>query len=200
MNREHRQAPYDFNLICNIIPEGSRVLDLGCGDGSLLQKLRVERSAFIQGIDIDPSMIRLCVEKRVPVVEGNINTVLRDLADSSFDVVILSQTLQVLKNPDHVLEEMLRAGKKAIVSIPNFGYWPNRFQLFFQGRMPVTKELPYEWYNTPNIHFCTIKDFRSFVKKQGWKISAEYFLAGGRQVRPLLPNLFASHLIALIEK
>ncbi len=200
MNREHRQAPYDFNLISSIIAEGSRVLDLGCGDGTLLQKLREERSAFIQGIDIDPLMIRRCVEKRVPVVEGNLNTILGELADSSFDVVILSQTLQVLKNPDHVLKEMLRVGKQAIVSIPNFGYWVNRFQLFFGGRMPVTKDLPYEWYNTPNIHFCTIKDFRAFVKNQGWKLRSEYFLAGGRLVRTPLPNLLASHLIAVLEK
>lgn len=197
--REHRKAPYDFNLISRLIPVGSRVLDLGCGDGTLLQKLRAERQAFIQGIDIDPSMILLCVQKRVPVVQGNLDHILPELVTASFDVVILSQTLQVVKKPDVVLEQMLRVGRKAIVSIPNFGYWVNRCQLFFQGRMPVTKDLPYQWYDTPNIHFCTIRDFRRFVRDRGWKIEAEYYLTHGRPARPVLPNLFATDLIALLK-
>jgi methionine biosynthesis protein MetW len=200
MSREHKQAPYDFNLIAELVPVGSRVLDLGCGDGTLLEKLYLERRAFIQGIDIDPVMIQRCVEKGVPVVQGNLDWVLQDFNDSSFDVVILSQTLQVVKKPDFVLQHMLRVGKKAIVSIPNFGYWVNRFQLFFLGQMPVTKDLPYAWYNTPNIHFCTIKDFRHFIKNQGWKLNAEYFLRSGKLTKMPMPNLFATDLIAIIEK
>lgn len=194
------RTPYDHNLIASLVPEGCRVLDLGCGNGSLLQRLREDRGAFVQGVDIDPQMILECVRRGIPVCYGTIEQILPFLEDDSYDVVILSQTLQVLKRPDQVLTQMLRVGKRAIVSIPNFGYWYNRFQILFGGRMPVNRQLPYQWYDTPNIHFCTIKDLTRLIAQKGWRVERKFFLTGSRRYKGLWPNLFATEAVFLLSR
>ncbi len=185
-------------MITSLVPPSSKVLDLGCGDGALLLKLKTQKKAFVQGIDIDPEMIRACVGKGIPVIQDNMNTALTQFTDASFDFVILSQTLQVVKRPDEVIRQMLRVGRKAIVSLPNFGHWLTRFQLFFHGAMPVNKNLPYEWYNSPNNHFCTLKDFHRLCRENSWNILQEFYLANGKPVRTFWPNIFAAEMVSLI--
>ena len=170
--------------------EGSTVLDLGCGDGELLSRLIEEKNVRAQGIELSDEAIHRCVARGLSVFQEDIDSGLAAYGDKSFDYVILNQKFQQVKKPDFVLREALRVGKKVIVGFPNFCYITDRFQLFFKGRVPVTPSLPYEWYDTPNLHFLSISDFREYCKKRGFRIEKSVFFSANRRVR-LMPNLFA---------
>ena len=149
----------EFKIIADLLPENSRVLDVGCGDGTLMNYLSKEKNIDVRGLELDEKNVETCISKGLSVIEGDAETELNQFPDKSFDYVVLSQTLQAFYNPVTVLDHLLRIGKASIVSIPNFGYWKVRADLLFFGRMPKTNSLPYKWYNTPNLHMCTIKDF-----------------------------------------
>ena len=160
----------EYKIIADIITENTRVLDVGCDDGSLMEFLKEKKNVDIRGIEISKEKVQICISKGLTVIEGDAEFDLKQFPDKSFDYVVLGQTLQAFINPEIVIKELLRVGKKAIVTIPNFGHWKVRLNLLFQGTMPVTKTLPNEWYNTPNIHMCTIKDFFKFSKTINFKI------------------------------
>ena len=161
----------EFKIISDLINRNSHVLDVGCGDGILMEFLIKEKKVNIRGIEISKTKVQNCIAKGLTIIEGNAEEDLRQFPDKSFDYVVLSQTLQAFLNPEKVINELLRIGKQAIVTIPNFGYWKIRLHLLLKGTMPVTKTLPDEWYNTPNIHLCTIKDFVFFSKNKNFKLS-----------------------------
>ena len=156
----------EFQIISDFIDKNTRVLDVGCGDGTLMEFLKNNKEIDIRGIEISKSKIQKCVSKGLTVIEGDAEKDLAQFPDLSFDYVILSQTLQAFLNPEKVITELLRVGKKAIVTIPNFGYWKVRLHLLIKGTMPITRTLPDEWYNTPNLHMCTIKDFFNFCNNR----------------------------------
>ena len=160
----------EYKIIADIITENTRVLDVGCDDGSLMEFLKKEKNVDIRGIEISKQKVQTCISKGLTVIEGDAEFDLKQFPDKSFDYVVLGQTLQAFINPEIVIKELLRVGNKAIVTIPNFGHWKVRLNLLFQGTMPVTKTLPNEWYNTPNIHMCTIRDFFRFSKTMNFKI------------------------------
>jgi methionine biosynthesis protein MetW len=183
-----------------MIEPGSSVLDLGCGNGDLLAILKKERSITrSQGIEIDEQAVYECVAKGVSVFHGDIDTGLSEYSDKSFDYVILNQTFQQVKKPDVVLQEALRVGGKVIVGFPNFAYITARFHLGLLGRAPITRSLPYEWFNTPNIHFLSIADFQDYCKKREIKIEKACYLGKNRPVN-FLPNVFALLGVFLIVK
>jgi methionine biosynthesis protein MetW len=181
---------YDYQLISSWIPERSRVLDLGCGDGVLLAGLEATHATLGYGIEIDDASVLASVKNGINVIQGDIETGLAWFADNSFDFVILSQTLQATRNAESVMREMLRVGREGIVSFPNFGYWKHRFDIM-RGHMPVSKSLPYSWWDTPNIHLCTVKDFEDLCDKVGAEILDERVLHEGH-TRTFLPNLLGS--------
>jgi methionine biosynthesis protein MetW len=181
---------YDFELISGWIAEGARVLDLGCGDGVLLAGLAATKATRGYGIEIDDANVLASVKNNVNVVQTDIESGLANFADSSFDFVILSQTLQAMRNAESVLNEMLRVGREGIVTFPNFGYWRHRLDIL-QGHMPVSKTLPYSWYDTPNIHLCTVQDFEDLCEEVGAEILDERVIHEGRTIT-LLPNLRGS--------
>ncbi len=156
----------EFKIIANFLPSQSRVLDVGCGDGTLMKALIDEKSINARGIEINKDNVKICISKGLPVIEGNAETELSQFPNKAFDFVILSQTLQAFNQPENVLEELLRIGHRVVISIPNFGYWQVRAKLLFFGTMPITKSLPYSWYDTPNLHMCSIKDFYQFCEKK----------------------------------
>ena len=160
----------EFKIIANLLPSQSRVLDVGCGDGTLIEALIKEKNIDARGIELGEENVKKCISKSLSVIEGNAETELSQFPDKAFDFVILSQTLQAFFQPENVLEQLLRIGHRVIISIPNFGYWQIRAKLLFFGEMPVTKSLPYSWYNTPNLHMCSIKDFYQFCDKKKIKI------------------------------
>ena len=160
----------EFKVIVNLLPKNTRVLDVGCGDGSLMHFLKREKNIEVRGLELNQDNVQECIYKGLPVIQGNAETELHQFPNQSFDYVVLSQTLQAFYNPEKVLNQLLRIGKSVIISIPNFGYWKVRTKLLFFGKMPVTKTLPNTWYNTPNLHMCTIKDFVYFVKSRNIKI------------------------------
>lgn len=160
----------DFAIIADWIEPGSRVLDLGCGDGTLLSHLGMNKNVSGYGIEIDDDDITQCIHAGVNVIHMDLNEGLSEFDEDSFDYVVLSLTLQAMQRPDLLLQEMMRVGSEGIVTFPNFGNWKARLQLAFDGRMPVTKSMPNEWYDTPNIHLCTIKDFEQLCRKLGFKI------------------------------
>ena len=160
----------EFKVIADLLPKNVRVLDVGCGDGSLINHLIKEKNIEARGLELKKENVTKCIYKGLPVIEGNAETELNQFPNQSFDYVILSQTLQAFYNPERVLKDLLRIGKSVIISIPNFGYWKVRTSLLFFGKMPVTKTLPNSWYNTPNLHMCTIKDLFHFCAEKNIEI------------------------------
>jgi methionine biosynthesis protein MetW len=171
---------------------GASVLDLGCGDGELLGFLIREKNVHAQGIELSEQAIVRCVAQGLSVFQQDIDTGLSEYIDNSFDYVILNQTLQQVKKPDFALKEALRVGKKTIVGIPNFAHYKARASIFFRGRVPVTASLPFQWYDTPNLHFLSLKDFEDYCRKTQIKVERSFFKSGNRQAK-FLPNLFAEH-------
>ncbi len=194
----------DYKIIIDLIEKKSKVLDIGCSDGELLYQLKKTKNCKIQGIEINFDFIVEGVKKGIPIIQHNIELGLPQIPDNFYDYVILSQTLQVLLKPAEVLKEVLRIGKRAIISFPNFGHYQIRFYLLFKGLMPKSKVLPFEWYNTPNIHLITVKDFKKFCKEEKIKILKEiYFSEEGiihKKLANKIPNLFAEYGIYLLEK
>jgi len=156
----------EFQIIASLVEKNTRILDVGCGDGTLMEFLKNNKEINIRGIELSKNKVQKCIGKGLTVIEGDAEKDLGQFPDGSFDFVILSQTLQAFLNPEKVISELLRVGKKAIVTIPNFGYWKVRLHLLTKGTMPITRTLPDEWYNTPNLHMCTIKDFFNFCKNR----------------------------------
>lgn len=180
----------DFAAIATWIPKGASVLDLGCGDGSLLQYLKSERDVRGYGVEISDAGIVACIKNGVNVIQNDLDSGLADFESNSFDYVILSQTLQATRHTEPLIQEMLRVGREGIVSFPNFGYWKNRLDILF-GNMPVSKELPYQWYDTPNVHLCTFNDFENLCATLKVKIIERRVMTGDSEIQ-LLPNLLGS--------
>ncbi len=195
----NNSSKIEHEAISGWIENGASVLDLGCGDGVLLSILIREKQVRAQGIELSDQAIHSCVAAGLSVFQQDIDTGLSEYAEKSFDFVILNQTFQQVKKPDFVLQEALRVGKKVIVGFPNFCYIADRFQIFFRGRVPVTASLPYEWYDTPNLHFLSINDFVDYCKKRNLKIESSCFVANNNRVR-WLPNLFGETGLFLLSK
>jgi methionine biosynthesis protein MetW len=194
---------FDLQIIASWIEPGSRVIDLGCGEGELLKYLINHKNATGNGIEHNESRVALCIENGLSVLQGDINEEVLDYPENTFDYVILSQTLQQVYEPDTMIRSMLRIGKKGIVSFPNFSHWSCRLQLLASGFAPVTRQLPYEWYNTPNIRVITIKDFRKFIDEVGFNILKEVAINTQSENRygkaiTIFPNLRATYGIFLI--
>ena len=195
----------EFKIIADLVEKNTRVLDVGCGDGTLMEFLKSNKKIDIRGIEISKINIQKCVAKGLTVIEGDAEKDLVQFPNASFDFVILSQTLQAFLNPEIVINELLRVGKKAIVTLPNFGFWKVRLHLLTKGTMPITKNLPDEWYNTPNIHMCTIKDFFNFCNYRQIKLDKSLALHN-EKISPIdnmnlnIKNLSAELGIFLIEK
>lgn len=189
----------EYRVISDWISEGASVLDLGCGDGELIALLINEKEVRAQGIDISDKAIQHCIAQGLSVFQEDIDAGLSEYSDASFDYVILNQTFQQVKKPDFALREALRVGRKIIVGFPNFLYITARFQMFFNGRVPVTPSLPYDWYETPNLHFLSIADFTSYCKKRDIHIERSAFIKKNKKIK-FLPNLFAETGFFLLSK
>jgi methionine biosynthesis protein MetW len=187
----------DFNVIGDIVEPGSRVLDLGCGEGQLLAWLVENKRVMARGVEISSAQVRRAIARGVSAYQGDIDEGLADYPDKAFDYVILSQTLQETRSPLQVLREMLRVGRRAIVAFPNFGHWSVRINMLFNGQAPKTKLFPYNWYNSPNIHFLSINDFEDLCREQNFPIERRYFLAGSTRVT-VFPNLLAQTAVFLL--
>jgi len=195
----------EFKIISNLIDKNTRVLDVGCGDGTLMEYLKDSRKIDIRGIEISKNNVQKCLSKGLTVIEGDAEKDLLQFPDSSFDFVILSQTLQAFLSPEIVIKELLRVGKKAVVTIPNFGFWKIRLHLLLKGTMPITKNLPDEWYNTPNLHMCTLKDFYNFCENRNIKLDQSIALKNEKistinKLNLNIKNLSAELGIFLIER
>ena len=195
----------EFKDISELIDEKSRVLDVGCGDGILMEYLLKNKVVDVRGLEISKEKVKKCLSNGLAVVEGDAEYDLKQFPDLSFDYVILSQTLQAFMSPENVIKDLLRVGKKVIVTIPNFGHWKVRLDLLFKGEMPITKNLPYEWYNTPNLHMCTIQDFYNFCNNKGINIFKTISLNGQKTSKITSSNLKFKNLISelgifLLEK
>ncbi|MES2095315.1 MAG: methionine biosynthesis protein MetW [Pseudomonadota bacterium] len=190
----------DLAVIAANVARGSRVLDVGCGDGALMAALRDGSGVDARGLELDSGDVASAVAKGLSVVQGDADTDLADYPDQSFDYAILSQTLQTTRAPDVVLEHLLRIGRQAFVSFPNFAHWRVRASLLWGGRMPVTRLLPVAWYATPNIHHVTIDDFRALVKERGITVEGAWFLSGDKQTSALMANLLAEHAVFLLKR
>jgi methionine biosynthesis protein MetW len=186
-------------IAANVVP-GSRVLDIGCGDGELMAALRDEKQVDARGLELDAGDVASAVARGLSVVQGDADTDLADYPDNSFDYAILSQTLQTTRAPDVVLEHLLRIGRHAFVSFPNFAHWRVRASLLWGGRMPVTRLLPVAWYATPNIHHVTIDDFRALLNERGITIEGAWFLSGDQRTSATMANLLAEHAVFLLKR
>lgn len=185
---------FSYERIARLVEPGSMVLDLGCGTGELMLLLQRERGCRCRGVDIGEDMVRACVARGLSVFQANLDEGLRQFATGSYDYVILNRTLQQVHRPVELLEEMLRVGRRGIVNFPNFGYLANRLQLLFRGRMPVHRDLPYAWHDTPNIHLCTKKDFAWLATRLGIRVLDRIYLRHGRPAPALLSNLLATEV------
>jgi methionine biosynthesis protein MetW len=190
----------DLAVIAANVERGSRVLDVGCGDGAWMAALRDDAGVDARGLELDPTDVASAVAKGLSVVQGDADTDLAGYPDQSFDYAILSQTLQTTRAPDVVLDHLLRIGRQAFVSFPNFAHWRVRASLLWGGRMPVTRLLPVAWYATPNIHHVTIDDFRALVKERGITVEGAWFLSGDKQTGALMANLLAEHAVFLLRR
>jgi methionine biosynthesis protein MetW len=191
----------DYGVIENLVAPGSRILDLGCGDGTLLETLICDKAAKGIGVDFYADGLNAALKKGLSVIQLDLNKDLKTFDSGSYDYAILNMTLQSVYRPDKLIQEMVRIGKFAIVGFPNFGNWKIRFSFFLGGRMPKSKTLPYEWYNTPNIRLMTVKDFRIFCRENGLKILEEHFLDDdGELIKPWLANLRAAEGVFLLQK
>jgi methionine biosynthesis protein MetW len=203
MLEQNHLMRYDLQIIASWIEPGSKVIDLGCGEGDLLQHLIVLKGVQGTGIELNEEKVARCIEKGLSVLQGDINAEVHDYPEGSFDYVILSQTLQQVYEPDHLIRAMLRIGQKGIVSFPNFSHWQIRLQLLFTGYAPVSRQLPYQWFDTPNIRVITLKDFRKFVHGVGLTVLREAAIDTHTQDRygsivRFLPNLRATYGIFMI--
>ncbi|WP_427024271.1 methionine biosynthesis protein MetW [Aureimonas ureilytica] len=195
----------DLELIADLVARGSRVLDIGCGDGSLMEILQSRRGVDVRGIELSQPGVNECVRRGLSVIQGDADRDLVHYPDGAFDYAILSQTIQATDNPKLVLTELLRIGRRAVVSFPNFGHWSVRSSLFFKGRMPVTKSLSYSWYDTPNIHFCTIRDFVDLAREVGAEVETAVALnASGERLGVRMPwslwNVFGQQAVFVLKR
>lgn len=190
----------DLAIIAENVAPHSRALDVGCGDGALMAVLRDQHQIDARGLELDPHNVALCVGKGLSVMQGDADADLADYPDASFDYAILSQTLQTTKRPDQVLDELLRVGRKAFVSFPNFAHWKVRASLLWNGRMPVTRLLPIAWYETPNIHHVTVRDFRELVVQKRYRVEGEWFLSGDQRIGPAAAAWRAEHAVFLLSR
>lgn len=181
----------DLQLIYDWIPAGSRVLDLGCGDGELLSALVAHKQCSGYGVEIDTDSVISAIGRGVNVIQADLEQGLQAFGDNSFDIIVLSQTIQAMQNTETILRDLTRVAKQAIVSFPNFGYWRNRLQIAFGGHMPVSERMPYQWYNTPNIHWCTLEDFDRLCAKNNIRVLERAVMAGSKRIERL-PNLLGS--------
>jgi methionine biosynthesis protein MetW len=179
----------EFKVISQIIKNNKRVLDVGCGDGTLMEYLKTNQKNDVRGLEPEKDLVRKCISRGLSVIEGDAEKELIQFPEKSFDYVVLSQTLQAFLNPEEVLNQLLRIGKQTIISIPNFGHWKIRLHLLFKGTMPVTKNIPYDWYNTPNLHMCTIQDFVNFCDKKNIKIDQSMCLTNEKISEITLANM-----------
>lgn len=189
----------DFAIISELVEPGSKVLDLGCGDGELLAWLAENKQVIARGVEIAPERMRRCIAQGLSVFQGDIDKGLADYPEQCFDYVILSQTLQETRGPLNVLREMLRVGRRVIVAFPNFGHWSMRLSMLLSGRMPKTKMFPYEWYDSPNIHFLTVHDFEELAEAENLAVERRIFLRGSESIR-FLPNVRAEVAVYLVRK
>jgi methionine biosynthesis protein MetW len=190
----------DLALIAQHVAAGARVLDVGCGDGTLMAALRDTRGCDARGLELEPDNVAACVARGLSAIQGDADTDLLPYPEASFDYAILSQTLQTTKRPDLVMEQLLRIGRRAFVSFPNFAHWRVRLSLLAGGRMPVTRLLPVAWYETPNIHHLTIADFRDFVSQRGITVEGAWFLAGDSLIGAAAANWRAEHAVFLLRR
>jgi methionine biosynthesis protein MetW len=190
----------DLAIIAGHVPAGARALDVGCGDGELMAALRDDARVDVRGLEIDPANVAAAVGRGLSVIQGDADTDLAGYPDQSFDYAILSQTLQTARAPDRVLDELLRIGRFAFVSFPNFAHWRVRLSLLWGGRMPVTRLLPERWYDTPNIHHVTIDDFRAHLAERGVIVERAWFLSGDKRTGGAAANMFAEHAVFLLRR
>jgi methionine biosynthesis protein MetW len=190
----------DLAIIAREVAAGTRVLDIGCGDGALMAALRDEKQVDARGMELDPANVAECVARGLSVIQGDANIDLADYPEGAFDYAILSQTLQTTMRPDLVMQQLLRVGRKAFVSFPNFAHWRVRLSLLWGGRMPVTRLLPVAWYETPNIHHVTVDDFRALVRDQGIKVEGAWFLSGDKLTSAAAANFRAEHAVFLLSR
>lgn len=202
---EQNGIRYDLQLVAAWIPEGARVLGLGCGDGVLLEYLSATKNAVCTGIEIDETCVARCIERGVTVLQGDINEEVKDYPDNAFDVVILAQTLQQIYRPAPLIREVLRIGRRGVVSFPNFSHWRVRLMLLLTGHAPVTPQLPYQWHDTPNIRVITLSDFRRYARQVGFRILKEVAIHADRDLESgwvvrFWPDLMATYGLYLIAK